>query len=44
MGEYTNGRIHNILAWITVLAVAGLSLLMVATTILPALGVHVFGF
>jgi Mn2+/Fe2+ NRAMP family transporter len=44
MGEHTNGHVHNLLAWITVISVAGLSLLMVATTVLPALGVHVFGF
>jgi Mn2+/Fe2+ NRAMP family transporter len=43
MGEYTNGRIYNILAWITVVAVAGLSLLMVVTTVLPSLGIHLLG-
>jgi Mn2+/Fe2+ NRAMP family transporter len=43
MGEYVNGRIYNILAWSTVVAVAGLSLLMVVTTILPAFGLHLFG-
>jgi Mn2+/Fe2+ NRAMP family transporter len=43
MGEYTNGRIYNILAWTTVVAVAGLSLLMVATTVLPSLGIHLLG-
>ena len=43
MGEHTNGRVYNALAWITVVAVAGLSLLMVVTTVLPALGLHLFG-
>ena len=43
MGDYVNGRIYNVLAWITVVAVAGLSLLMVGTTVLPALGIHLFG-
>jgi len=43
MGEHTNGRAYNALAWATVVAVAGLSLLMVVTTVLPALGLHVFG-
>ncbi len=41
MGEYTNGPINNALAWITVVAVGGLSLLMVATTVLPAFGLHI---
>jgi NRAMP (natural resistance-associated macrophage protein)-like metal ion transporter len=43
MGEYTNGPVYNALAWITVVAVAALSLLMVVTTVLPGLGIHVFG-
>jgi Mn2+/Fe2+ NRAMP family transporter len=43
MGQYTNGRLYNVLAWTTVGAVASLSVLMVVTTILPALGIHVFG-
>ncbi len=40
MGTHTNGRIYNAVAWATVGAVATLSLLMVATTALPALGLH----
>ncbi len=43
MGDYRNGRAFNGLAWITVVAVAGLSVLMVVTTVLPALGIHLFG-
>jgi Mn2+/Fe2+ NRAMP family transporter len=43
MGAYTNGRVYNTLAWITVLAVAALSLLMVVTTVLPGIGIHFFG-
>lgn len=43
MGGYRNGRLYNALAWITVVAVAGLSALMVVTTILPAIGLHAFG-
>jgi NRAMP (natural resistance-associated macrophage protein)-like metal ion transporter len=43
MGEYTNGPVYNALAWITVVAVAALSLLMVVTTVLPGLGIHFFG-
>ncbi len=43
MGDYRNGRTFNGLAWITVVAVAGLSVLMVVTTVLPALGIHLFG-
>ncbi len=42
-GEHTNGRASNALAWATVVAAAGLSLLMVVTTVRPALGLHVFG-
>jgi hypothetical protein len=42
MGAYTNGRVYNALAWITVVSIAGLSVLMVVSTILPALGVHLF--
>jgi Mn2+/Fe2+ NRAMP family transporter len=42
MGAHTNGRIYNVVAWSTVVAVAALSLLMVATTVLPAIGVHIF--
>jgi Mn2+/Fe2+ NRAMP family transporter len=43
MGDYVNGRIYNALAWITVVVVAGLSLVMVATTVLPTFGLHLFG-
>jgi Mn2+/Fe2+ NRAMP family transporter len=43
MGDYVNGRVFNALAWATVVAVAGLSLLMVVTTVLPAVGLHLFG-
>lgn len=43
MGDYVNGRIYNALAWATVVVVAGLSLLMVVTTVLPAFGLHLFG-
>jgi Mn2+/Fe2+ NRAMP family transporter len=43
MGEHVNGRVYNALAWATVVTVAGLSLLMVVTTVLPALGIHLFG-
>jgi Mn2+/Fe2+ NRAMP family transporter len=43
MGEHTNGHVYNVLAWITVVVVAALSLLMVATTVLPSLGLHVLG-
>jgi Mn2+/Fe2+ NRAMP family transporter len=43
MGSYTNGPVYNALAWITVMAVAGLSLLMVATTVLPSIGIHIPG-
>lgn len=43
MGDHTNGRVYNVLAWITVVAVAGLSALMVVTTVLPSLGIHLFG-
>ena len=35
MGRYTNGQIYNAMAWTTVVAVAGLSVFMVLTTILP---------
>ena len=34
MRRYTNGRVYNAVAWRTVVAVAGLSVLMVLTTIL----------
>ncbi|HEY8285971.1 MAG TPA: divalent metal cation transporter, partial [Chloroflexota bacterium] len=40
MGEYRNGHIHNILAWATVAAIGGLSILMVLTTVLPAVGLN----
>ncbi|SRR5579883_149159 len=43
MGTYTNGPVYNALAWITVVAVAGLSLLMVATTVLPMIGLSIPG-
>ncbi|HWE62526.1 MAG TPA: divalent metal cation transporter [Chloroflexota bacterium] len=43
MGDYVNGRVYNALAWATVVVVAGLSTLMVVTTVLPALGLHLFG-
>jgi Mn2+/Fe2+ NRAMP family transporter len=43
MGRYTNGRVYNAVAWTTVVAVAGLSVLMVLTTILPSLGLHILG-
>ena len=43
MGRYTNGRVYNAVAWTTVVAVAGLSVLMVLTTILPSLGIHILG-
>ena len=41
MGEYRNGHVHNILAWATVAAIGTLSILMVLTTILPAVGVPI---
>ena len=43
MGRYTNGRVYNAVAWTTVVAVAGLSVLMVLTTFLPSLGIHILG-
>jgi Mn2+/Fe2+ NRAMP family transporter len=43
MGSYANGPVYNALAWITVVAVAGLSLLMVASTVLPSVGIHIPG-
>jgi Mn2+/Fe2+ NRAMP family transporter len=43
MRRYTNGRVYNAVAWTTVVAVAGLSVLMVLTTILPSLGLHILG-
>lgn len=43
MGEYTNGPVRNILAWATVIAIGTLSVLMVLTTVLPAVGLHVLG-
>jgi len=43
MRRYTNGRVYNAVAWTTVVAVAGLSVLMVLTTILPSLGIHILG-
>jgi hypothetical protein len=43
MRRYTNGRVYNAVAWTTVVAVAGLSVLMVLTTILPGLGLHILG-
>ncbi len=43
MGRHTNGRAYNAVAWVTVVAVAGLSALMVVTTVLPAVGIHLFG-
>jgi len=41
MGEYRNGPAHNILAWATVVAIGALSILMVLTTVLPAVGLNV---
>ena len=38
-----NGRVYNMVAWTTVVAVAGLSVLMVLTTILSGLGIHILG-
>jgi len=43
MGDYRNGRVYNALAWVTVVSIAGISALMVVTTVLPAVGVHLFG-
>jgi Mn2+/Fe2+ NRAMP family transporter len=43
MRRYTNGRVYNAVAWTTVVAVAGLAVLMVLATILPGLGSHSLG-
>jgi Mn2+/Fe2+ NRAMP family transporter len=43
MRRYTNGRVYNAVAWTTVVVVAGLAVLMVLATILPALGFHILG-
>ncbi len=43
MGQYTNGRVYNALSWITVVAIGAISIMMLVSTILPALGIHVFG-
>jgi Mn2+/Fe2+ NRAMP family transporter len=43
MRRYTNGRVYNAVAWTTVVAVAGLAVLMVLATILPVLGSHILG-
>jgi manganese transport protein len=33
MGEYANGAVYNVLAWLTVLVVSALSLVLVAKTL-----------
>jgi Mn2+/Fe2+ NRAMP family transporter len=43
MRRYTNGRVYNAVAWTTVVAVAGLAVLMVLTTSPPGLGLHILG-
>jgi NRAMP (natural resistance-associated macrophage protein)-like metal ion transporter len=35
MGEYTNGKVYNLIAWTTVVALIGLTIIMVITTIWP---------
>src|SRR5438093_11278288 len=36
MGKHVNGPIYNLAAWTTTIVVAALSLLLIATTVLPA--------
>jgi Mn2+/Fe2+ NRAMP family transporter len=37
MGEYTNSRTFNIIAWLTVIIMVSLTLLLVATSLFPGL-------
>jgi NRAMP (natural resistance-associated macrophage protein)-like metal ion transporter len=41
MGQYTNGRIYNVSAWATVIFVSGLSVILLATTILGLFGINI---
>ena len=42
MGEYVNGRIHNIIAWIVAIIVTVLSLTLILTTVLEWFGISLF--
>ena len=35
MGKYVNGRIFNVIAWAMVIALIGLTMILVATSVLP---------
>jgi NRAMP (natural resistance-associated macrophage protein)-like metal ion transporter len=37
MGEYVNGRLYNIVAWLTTIVVSALSLLLIISTFFPSL-------
>jgi Mn2+/Fe2+ NRAMP family transporter len=37
MGEYVNGPIYNLAAWLTTIVVSALSILLIATTLFPSL-------
>jgi Mn2+/Fe2+ NRAMP family transporter len=37
MGEYVNGRLYNIFAWLTTIIVSALSLLLILSTFFPSL-------
>lgn len=41
MGDMANGPIYNAIAWITTIVVSGLSFVLLATTILPIVGVKI---
>jgi Mn2+/Fe2+ NRAMP family transporter len=43
MGDMVNGPVYNTVAWITAMAVSGLSLLLLASTVLPWFGVQLGG-